>query len=69
MEDNLNAVTVGISQNILVKLQGFLLVATKEIHLDALHANLLQPLKLAVTCQRGIQTVTWALRGIVPVAV
>ena len=41
MEDNLNTVTVGIDHNVFVKLKRLLLVASEEIDLDTLDANLL----------------------------
>ena len=66
MEDTLDAVAVGIEEDILVKLHRFLLVAGKEIHLDALHAYALQPGHLAVAGDAVIHDVAWCLRRIVP---
>ena len=36
MEDNLNAIIVGIAEDVFILLHGMLLVATEEIYLDAL---------------------------------
>ena len=69
MEDTLDAVAVGIEEDILVELHRLLLVATKEIDLDTLHADALEPGHLALTCHAGVQTVAWRLRRIVLEAV
>ena len=69
VEDTLNAITISIYQDILIKLHGLLLVASKEVNLDALDTNLLQPLELTIASQRSIQTVAWSLWCIVPITI
>ena len=46
MEDYHQAVFVGISQNIFIQAHHLLLVTAEEVHLQALHAALLQPFHL-----------------------
>ena len=69
MEDDLQAVAVGIEQDVLVELNGLLLVAAEEVDLDALHANLLQPGHLLVAGNGCRHAVARRLRGVVLVAV
>ena len=68
MEDDLQAVTVGIIQDVLVELHGRLFVTSEEIHLNALHADALQPRHLLLSCGCRAQTLAGRLRGIVLVA-
>ena len=69
MEDTLDAIAIGIEEDILVELHRLLLVAAKEVHLDALYANALQPGHLTITCDAVVQTVARRLRRIVLVTI
>ena len=65
MEDNLNAIIVGITQDVFILLHGMLLVATEEIYLDALDADALHPGHLLLAGHDVIHDATRALRCIV----
>ena len=69
MEDDLQTVVVGIGEDGLVEAQRLLLVATKEIHLDAGYAVVAQPTHLSLTTDGAVHTLTGTLRGIVPATV
>ena len=69
VEDDLQAVAVGVVKNVLVKLHGLLLVATEEVYLDAFHADALQPLHFLIARHAAAHAITGRLRRIVLVAV
>ena len=69
MENNLNAVKVGISENVLIELHCLLLVAAEEIHLYSLHSYAPQPRHFTVTRYGSAHAVAWCLRCIVLAAV
>ena len=66
MENDRNAVIVGVRQNLLVKLHGLLLVAGEEVHLNAFHAVVAQPFHLGLTGDGIVHGQTQPLGGIVP---
>ena len=65
MEDNLNAIIVGIAEDVFILLHGMLLVATEEIYLDTLDADALHPGHLLLSCHDVIHNATRSLRCIV----
>ena len=65
MEDNLQAIIVGIAEDILVKLHRLLLVATEEIHLDAYYTNLLHPSHLLLAGDGIVHDLTRSLGSII----
>ena len=65
MEDALQAIAVGVVEDVLIELHGLLFVAAKEVYLDALHANLLQPSHLTVATDGRAHAVLRRLRGVV----
>ena len=65
MEDYLQAIIVGIAEDILIELHRLLLVATEEIHLDACHANLLHPSHLLLAGDGIVHNLTRSLRSII----
>ena len=65
MEDNLNAIIVGIAEDVFILLHGMLLVATEEIYLDALDADTLHPGQLLLAGHDVIHDATRTLRCIV----
>ena len=69
MENHLNAEVVGIREDVLVELHGVLLVAGKEIHLDALHTDTLQPSHLLAAGEGGVHALLGSLRSVAPCAV
>ena len=69
MEDALQAEVVGIAKDVLVELHHRLLVATKEVDLDAEDARLLHPCHLLTTCTGAVHLTDGRLGGIVPGAV
>ena len=66
MEHHLKSITIGIAQNILVKLHGLLLVTSKEVNLDTLNTNALKPLHFLLASDRGVHAIAWGLGSIVP---
>ena len=66
MEDDLQTVSVGITEDILIETHGLLLVATEEVDLDALDADALHPCHLPFTGDAGIHAVAWSLGCVVP---
>ena len=66
MENALDAIVVGIGEDIFVELHHLLLVATEEVDLDSQNAVLLHPSHLLAACTTLVHLVAWALRGIVP---
>ena len=65
MEDNLNAIIVGIAEDVFILLHGMLLVATEEIYLDTLDADTLHPGHLLLAGHDVIHDATRSLRCIV----
>ena len=65
MEDNLNAIIIGIAEDVFILLHGMLLVATEEIYLDALDADTLHPGHLLLAGHDVIHDATRSLRCIV----
>ena len=65
MEDHLQAIIVGIAEDILIELHRLLLVATEEIHLDTYHANLLHPRHLLLAGDGIVHNLTRSLRSII----
>lgn len=66
MEDAKQAKVVGIAENILIELHHGLLVATKEVDLDASDAVLLHPFHLLATDTAVVHLTDRSLRSIVP---
>ena len=66
MEDDLQAVAVGIGENVLVELHRLLLVSSKEVDLDTFDTDALHPLHLTFTGNGCVHAVSWALWGIIP---
>ena len=66
MKDNLQAIAVGIKKDVLIKAYGLLLVASEEVYLDSLHANLFQPRHLSVAADAVVHAVARSLRSVVP---
>ena len=69
MEHHLQAIAVGIAEDVLVEAHHLLLVATEEVHFDALHANALHPFHFPFTGNGCVHAVTRTLRCIVGEAV
>ena len=69
MEDDLQAIAVGIGQDVLVEPHGLLLVAPEEVYLDARHADALEPFHLPLAGIRRREAVARSLRRVVPIAV
>ena len=65
VEDHLQAVIVGIAQDILVEFHRFLLVASEEIHLDTYHAYLLHPRHLLLAGDSIVHNLARSLRSII----
>ena len=65
MEDNLNAIIIGIAEDVFILLHGMLLVTTEEIHLDTLDADALHPSHLLLSSNDVIHDATRSLRCIV----
>ena len=68
VEDNHQTMVISIAQHIFVKTHRFLLIASPEINLDTLHAQLLHPAHLLLANDRIIHLVCRALSYVVPVA-
>ena len=49
MEDNLQAMTGGIVEDVFIELHGTLFVAAEKVNLDTFHADFLQPRHLVIT--------------------
>ena len=69
MEDDLQSEVVGIGEDIFIELHHVLLVASKEIDLDAKDAGTLHPCHLLATGAYAVHLMTWSLGGIVPTSV
>ena len=69
MENHLYSVSVSITKDVLILLHCLLLVATKEVHLDALYSNALHPGHFSFASNSSIHAVTRSLRSIVSITV
>ena len=68
VEDNHQAVVVGIAEDGFVEAHGLLFVSAKEIHLDTLHADFFQPFHFLFTHDGIVHAVRRALYDVVPIA-
>src|SRR5690554_228254 len=69
MKNNHQTIIVGIVQEVLIKLHGHLLVATKKINLYSLNSNTLHPFHFGSAYRTQMHVTMRTLRGIVPVTV
>ena len=69
MEDDLQAITVGIAQDVLIELHRLLLVASEEVNLDAYDTDTLHPAHLFLAGNTRTHTLTRSLWGIVFITV
>ena len=65
MEDDLQAIVVGIAEDVLIELHRLLLVTSEEIHLDAAYADLLHPSHVALAGDGVVHHLARSLRRII----
>ena len=69
VEYHLQAVAVGVAQDVFVESHGLLLVASEEVDLDAHHADALEPFHLALAGNGRVHAIARTLRCVVAIAV
>ena len=65
MENHLQAVVVGIGEDIFIKAHRLLLVAAEEVDLYSADSYLLEPFHLLASCHRVAHYVAWSLWRVV----
>ena len=66
VEDDHQSEVVCIAKDLFIEAHCLLFVATEEIHLDSLHANLLHPLHILLACNRVAHHIDRTLCNVVP---